>query len=379
MTDGENEPASNVRRPTVIIIGAGPSGLTLARELRQRGIDFVILEKGDVGDSWQRMPKPLKLVSPWKCNWLSPKDRERHHPNAQLARAEFVDYLRECAAANQSSIESGCEVFSVRREGDRFRIATSRGEFISQIVVSATGYFSNPRRPSVAGADASAIPQLHYVDYKSAEHVRAIAGTNSLVLLVGKRLAAGQTMLELIDAGLRVALSHRTPIRFGVDDWLWPFIYRHFASIEKLKLMLSGGRAGALDVRMSGGRTKKLIQSGAIATFSAIARFEKDSVVFTNGERLAPGVVLYATGFAPALRHLAELNLMLCSATGTPLTRQMESVSVPNLFFLGFEMLRNFQSRFLRGIRNDAVALAEIIQKRATRFPAQHVTELCPT
>jgi putative flavoprotein involved in K+ transport len=171
-------------------------------------------------------------------------------------------------------------------------------------------------------------------------------------------------MLELADAGFRVALSHRTPIHFGVDDWLWPFIYRNFVHLEKLKLMLSAGRARALDVRMAGGRAKQLIQSGAVATFPAIARFEKDAVVFTNGERLTPGIVLYTTGFAPALRHLAKLDLMLCSETGTPLAHQMESTSVPNLFFLGFEMLRNFQSRFLRGIRNDAVVLADRIANR---------------
>ena len=122
---------------------------------------------------------------------------------------------------------------------------------------------------------------------------------------------------------------------------------------------------------------RKLIRSGAVATFPAIARFEKDFVLFTNGERLAPGIVFYTTGFAPALRHLAELNLMLCSETGTPLTRQMESISVPNLFFLGFEMLRNFQSRFLRGIRNDAVLLAEVIEQRTARFSALCVEEPC--
>jgi hypothetical protein len=325
------------------------------------------------------MPKSLKLVSPWKCNWLSPSDRKRHGSNDQLTRTQFLDYLCDYATAHEIPIQSHCEVFSVRREKDRFRISTSRGDFVSMIVVNATGYFGNPVRPQIEGAATSAIPQLHYGDYQSAEQLRTIAGPNALVLLVGKRLSAGQTLLELVDAGFRVALSHRTPIRFGVDDWLWPFIYRNFAHLEKLKLLLSAGRARALDVRMAGGRAKQLIQSGAVATFPAIARFEKDSVVFTNDERFAPGIVLYTTGFAPALCHLAELNLTLCSETGTPFTRQMESASVPNLFFLGFEMLRNFQSRFLRGIRNDAVVLAELIAQRAARFSAPRVEEPCPT
>jgi hypothetical protein len=365
MTSGGDESVSNASsQTTVLIIGAGPSGLTLARELQQRGVEFVVLEKGEVGDSWQRMPKSLKLVSPWKCNWLSTSDRNRHGSNDQLTRAEFLDYLRGYATAHGIPVQTNCEVFSVRREADRFHISTSQGDFVSKMVVNATGYFSNPVRPQIEGAATTAIPQLHYGDYQSAEQLRAIAGPNALVLLVGKRLSAGQTMLELVDAGFRVALSHRTPIRFGVDEWLWPFIYRNFVHLEKLKLMLSAGRARALDVRMAGDRAKKLIQSGAVATFPAIACFEENSVVFANDERFAPGIVLYTTGFAPALRHLAGLNLMLCSETGTPLTHQMESTSVPDLFFLGFEMLRNFQSRFLRGIRNDAVELADLIEGR---------------
>jgi hypothetical protein len=323
------------------------------------------------------MAKQLKLVSPWKCNWLSRCDRNQRRANAQLTREEFLNYLRRFAGENELPIQTDCEVFSVRREAEQFQVATSRGDYISKIVVSATGYFANPIRPQLDGADTTEIPQLHYSDYQSAEQLRATAGTNALVLLVGKRLSAGQTMLELIDAGLRVAVSHRTPIQFGVDDWLWPLVYRTFARVEKLKLMLSAGHAGLLDVRMPGGRAKELIQAGAVKNFPAITRFEKDSVVFSDGQRLSPNIVLYATGFAPALRYLAPLNLMSCSETGTPLTRHMESVSVPNLFFLGFEMLRNFQSRFLRGIRNDAVVLADRIEERLSSARVGSVKDLC--
>src|ERR1700709_1965355 len=70
--------------PPVLIIGAGPSGLALGRELAARGIRFTILEKGGVGESWARMAKQLKLVSPWKCNWLARCDRNQRRANDQL-------------------------------------------------------------------------------------------------------------------------------------------------------------------------------------------------------------------------------------------------------------------------------------------------------
>jgi thioredoxin reductase len=362
----------------VLILGAGPSGLALGRELRQRRIDFLILDKGTVGDSWQRMPTKLNLVSPWKWNRLTRDSRHRFAPNAQLTRAEFLDYLREFAAEFKLPVIPHSEVSLVERGHGRFRVHTSRGDFSADIVVNSTGYFSRPNVPRMDGDIETKIARLHYAQFSDAQQILSLAGRNGLVLIVGKRLSAGQTALELFDAGLHVALSHRTPIRFSVDDWLWPLVYRTFGYIETVRLKMQAASAGKLDVRMAGGRMPKLIRSGAIQTFPAIARYESEAVVFENGATLKPAVVIYATGFAANLGFLDSLGLEVHAETGVPLTRNMESVSVPNLFFLGFEMLRNFQSRFLRGIRNDAVVLAATIEQRVALLPRRNPEDLPP-
>jgi putative flavoprotein involved in K+ transport len=364
------------RRYRVVIIGAGPSGLALGAELRTRGIDFIIVEKGEVGDSWARMPKQLKLVSPWKCNWLTPETCGRFSANAQLTRAEFLDYLRRFADDRELPVLPNVTVEALRRSDGQFALSTSQGEFSADIVVNAAGYFANPVWPRLPGEDDTSIKRLHYAEFADAQQIISLASGHAQVLIVGKRLSAGQTALELHDAGLRVAISHRTPIEFGVDDWLWPLVYRTFAHVEAVRLRLPG-RVGQLDVRMQGGRARKLIQSGAILTFPALNRFERDQVVFENGMTLAADVVIYATGFAPNLKFLSPLNFRVCSETGVPLVRDMESETVPNLFFLGFEMLHNFQSRFLRGIRRDAVVLADIIGSRAVTLPKREPREFC--
>ena len=118
------------------------------------------------------------------------------------------------------------------------------------------------------------------------------------------------------------------------------------------------------DVKMQGGRPRQLIESGRVKTFPAIQRFERDRVIFDDGASLQPDLVLYATGFRPALRHLAPLRIEYAGPTPLPVLRELESVSVPGLFFLGLDGARNFQSRFLRGIRRDAAFLAGKLEQR---------------
>lgn len=354
---------------TVVVIGCGPAGIALGTDLRKRSVDFIVLERGGVAESWARMPQNLRLVSPWKCNWITAHTRRDYARHAQLSRAEYVRYLQTLAKAQRLPIHAGVEVHSVEPNAVGFRITTSRGLISATIVVNATGYFSNPLRPEIPGADTTLIPQRHYADLGNVSEAVTQArerspNINGPILVVGSRLSAGQVALELFDAHHGLAISHKSPIHFGPNELLWPLVYRAFAPMETLRLMFGGGKRRA-SVPMDGGRIRRLIRSGDVPTYPEILRFNGDELEFTNGRRIQPSVVLYATGFRPAIRHLASLELAFDPATHAPLTREMESITVPNLFFLGLDMLCNFQSRFLRGIRNDAVKLAETIAGRA--------------
>jgi cation diffusion facilitator CzcD-associated flavoprotein CzcO len=349
----------------VVIIGAGPAGLALGYELKRRAVPFAILEQGaTAGDSWRRMPTRLKLVSPWKTNGLPGTPRRLFPPHCQMGREEFHAYLQRYARDHALPIELETTVQRVEPTPSGFRIQTSRGEWRSRTVVNATGYFSRPFIPAIEGAGESAIRQLHVAGFGDAARVRETIGQGGRVLIVGKRLSAGQTMVELVDAGFEVSLSHRSPIRFGAGPVAWAVLFRIFPQLEWLKLRLRGASAPNNDVRMEGGRPRQLLRSGRVAAFPTIRHFERDAVVFENGARLRVDLVIYATGFRPALEHLRPLGLRLDAATGAPALRELESAEVPGLFFLGLDRGRNFRSRFLRGIREDAAFLAERIAAR---------------
>ena len=353
----------------VLILGAGPAGLSVGFELQQRGVSFLILEKGCVGDSWKRMPTHLKLVSPWKANCLRGPNSGCFARHFQASREQFVNYLQHYAAKANLPIRTEVTVESVQKlDDDTFRVQTSGGDFLSRFVVNATGYFSNPYVPQIPGTRESRIPQLHVAQYRDPRHLESLLlDSNRLVLIVGKRLSAGQTMLELVQAGFDIALSHRSPIQYGSGPFAWWFLFRLFPWLEWLKLRWKGDHAPSNDVRMPGGPARKMIKSGRVKTFPSIAAFEPDAVIFANGQRLRPALVIYATGFRPALAHLAPPGLAISEQSSRPRLLHLESVEVPGLYFIGLDHARNFRSRFLRGIREDAPLLANRLRQDIAR------------
>ena len=371
---------STTTNPDGIIIGAGPAGLALAYELQQRGVRSLLLERGStVAHSWANMPAQLRLLSPWKANALPGSDPRRFPRHQALSGREYAAVLQEHARENGIAVETGVEVREIsRRPGENFVVHTSTGVFEAPLLVNATGYFANPFIPFIPGAKESSVPQFHFANYRDAAHLRQRLGkTSGLVLIVGQRLSAGQALVELADAGFEIALSHRRPLEFGAGSVGWWIFFRIHPALEKLKLRLYGEAARGVETRMPGGRARQLIESGRAKTFPGLARFEGRRVVFTDGRTLEPDAVLYATGFRPALAHLTSLGLSFDEHTGQPARCGFESVDLPGLFFLGLDGLRNFRSRFIRGLREDAPLLADILATRTRHHQVQLAPQLC--
>ena len=347
------------------MIGGGPAGLSLGYELANRGARYQILEQGPrAGYSWMRMAQNLRLLSPWKANVLHGSRSGIAARHSLVSRDMFADYLAHYAESHRLRIATDTRVDRVQRTAEGFLLATNRGELRARRLVNATGYFSNPKMPDVPGQTESAPPQIHAAAYFNPDALRKLSRAEIRnVLIVGKGITAGQTATELHDAGFAVTLSHRGRIAFAYDPWVLRIAFYFYFVLEDLAVRMKPYFRTNSFPPMEGGYTRQLIESGRIRTLPDIERLSGREVVFIDGRREPFDLIIYATGYRPALQHLDGV-VTIDAASGLPPIGTFESTEVPGLYFLGLDMERTYRSRYLRGIREDAALLAE------TLFPA---------
>ncbi|GMU56168.1 MAG: hypothetical protein AMXMBFR33_53140 [Candidatus Xenobia bacterium] len=355
----------------VLIIGAGPGGLALAQQLKQRNIESLILDKSDrVGNTFYTMAANT-TYGPWLNNRMPDGPVRVTRLLSRTRREQYAEYLAEYAVKHDLDFRTGVTVQSVRKHPAGFELETDQGPFVCSLLVNASGYFSKPYVPEIPGATQSSVPQLHSSEFKGVHTVRTLLGKNrGRVLVVGGRLSAGETMAALHYAGYKVTISHGKPI-----DFFPPTIFELCMApltqvMEGIRVRIPGTTTPwNLNVRMNGDDHRKMIESGEVPLVPEIARFEGETLVFTDGRQDHFDLVIYATGYRPALDHLAGL-VTVDPETNRPPLKAMESTEAPGLFFLGLIGLRTFRSQFLRGLRDDSRVLAKTLESRLATLPA---------
>ena len=344
----------------VVILGAGPAGLAMGYELASRGVDFVILEKGPApGHSFANFPRNI-FFGPWLNNMLPGSRVNWRWKFRRSTQPAYTAYLQEYCRRHKLPVRTGVEVQSTNHQSEGFQLETNRGKIWSKLLVNATGYFTKPNVPKYPGLETTQVPWMHVAHYGDPESLRRKLGRRTgRVLVVGKRLSAGETMCELHRSGFQVGLSHRGKLKFGPSQFQEALISPAVWLVERAAVLFRIKKNSY--PRMAGGESQRLIQSGLVPTFPDIERFTEDGVVFKDGRSEQFDFVVFATGYKPALDHLAGLPKLGIP----PETVSMESVEYPGLFFLGIDQLRTFRSRFLRGIVEDARCLGDIVARRA--------------
>ena len=216
-----SERTGAVERVTTVVIGAGHAGLAASHFLSERSIDHVVLERGEVANSWRRERwDSLRLLTP---NWQSRLPGHRYDgpdPDGYMTMGEVVEFIERFATVSGAPVRTGADVTSVRRTDDGYAVTTSRGEIRCRTVVIASGACNRPAVPAFSDAVPASVEQLTPFDYRNPDQL-----PDGGVLVVGASATGVQLAAEIRRSGRPVTLSvgeHvRLPRTYRGRDVLW--------------------------------------------------------------------------------------------------------------------------------------------------------------
>jgi thioredoxin reductase (NADPH) len=186
-------------RLDLVIVGAGPAGLSAAYAAQKNGLRYVVLERALLAQTIREFPLRQPLHSPAhdvELLWgelLTPENPTRE---------EVLAHYRGFARRHGLSVRCHEPVHQLERVGAGFRLRSERADYQAAKVLIATGGFGRPRRLGAVGETAER------VSYRFVE-AGPYAGRD--VLVVGGGNSAAEAALALQAAGARVTLSVRRP------------------------------------------------------------------------------------------------------------------------------------------------------------------------
>ena len=145
------------RSVATVIIGAGHAGLAMSRCLAERSIDHVLLERGEIANSWKTERwDSLRLLTP---NWqsrLPGYGYEGDDPDGFRTMPETIEFIERYAQVIAAPVRTHTEVISVRRNGDGYEVADRQADWHCDTVVLASGACNIPQVPALAKASLPA-------------------------------------------------------------------------------------------------------------------------------------------------------------------------------------------------------------------------------
>jgi putative flavoprotein involved in K+ transport len=212
-----------VERHGVVVIGAGQAGLAMSWQLRERGQEHVVLERGRIGERWrsERWDSLAFQFPNWALS-LAGFAYDGPDPDGFSHHTEVLARIERYAALQSAPVRENTQVLSVAPAGsdDGWIVITGGGMLACRAVVVATGPFQEPLVPGLASRLPLDIFQVHSSRYRNPDQLPPGG-----VLVVGSGGSGAQIAEELLEAGRRVHLAvnryRRVPRRYRGRDVLW--------------------------------------------------------------------------------------------------------------------------------------------------------------
>lgn len=208
-------------RTNTVIIGGGQAGLALSHCLSALAIDHVVIERGKLAQRWRSQSwDSLHLLTP---NWMTRLPGFHYDgddADGFMSVRELIALFERYAATFRPPLLTETSVQSVDARTTGYRVATSRGTWVADSVVVATGSCDLPFVPDVSRGLASSITQIVPAEYRRPDQLPAGG-----VLVVGASATGVQLADEIQRSGRQVTLAvgrhTRLPRRYRGHDILW--------------------------------------------------------------------------------------------------------------------------------------------------------------
>ena len=301
---------STGRDVDVAVLGAGQSGLSAAWSLARQGFapesGFVVLDGDDgPGGAWRHRWPSLTVGTTHRVHDLPGlpfRPGAGDLPAADVVPAYFAEYERRFGLP----VHRPVRVLAVSRDGDEhFGVRTDHGTWTARAIVNATGTWTRPFVPRYPGQDLFRGRQLHTVDYRSPAD---FAGQH--VLVVGGGASAVQHVGDISRVASTTWVTRRPPVwREGPFDEA-----AGRAAVALVEEAVREGRRPGSVVGVTGLATtapyvRDALDRGVLERLPIFDRITEDGVAWADGRTLRADTILWATGFRPALGHLAQLHL----------------------------------------------------------------------
>ena len=347
------------------MVGGGQSALAAGYYLRRTSLHFVLLDdQPEPGGAWRHTWPSLRLFSPaqWSSlpGWLMPRDPD-DAPDGYPSRDAAIRYLTEYERRYELPVRRPVHVRGVHRDGGSFRLDTSVGDVRARAVVSATGMWAAPVWPKIPGQAEFRGVLLH-----SATYAGPAAFAGKRVIVVGGGNSGAQILAELSEVA-RATWATREPPHFLPDDvdgrYLFEQATARYRAIQEGRTPDPPRSLG--DVVMVP-PVRAARDRGVLHAEPLFTRFTERGVVWPDGREERVDAVVFATGFRPALQHLAPLGIV--GGDGrveiTPGGSGTRAAREPNLWLLGYGEWTGFASATLIGVGRAARAMVNEIDAR---------------
>lgn len=290
----------------IVIVGAGPCGLSAALELQKLGYAPLIIEKYSIAHSIYLYPTYMHFFS--TPDLLEIGGIPFTTPNEKPSRLEALHYYRNAALRSKVRIQSYHTVQSITKtDNGSFELQLSdRFNNISMIkaryVIVATGYFDHPNMLGIPGEESAKVSHyFHEAHPYSGTKVAVIGGSNSAI----------DAAMDLMRAGAEVTIVYRGE---GFSSSIKPWVLPVFESMIKK------------------GRITMLFGS-------QIIQIHDQSILVRTGDNeqlLANDFVLALTGFRPDRGLLASAGVQMDETSTAPIHNpETMETPIPGLFIAG--------------------------------------------